>query len=523
MKITLLADIHGNLPALDAVLRHAINRGTIQTILNLGDLTGYGPFPEQVVSWSKNDQIINILGNYDKKVISKSHRKSGWGKVKNGDKRAMFAWTYQALSKASRKYLHSLPKTRLVEFGGYKILMAHGSPESISEHLGPATTEERLATLAGGTKADIILCGHSHQPFIKKVNGVLFINPGSVGRLDDGDPRASYAILDLNNSRIDIQFFRVPYNIMSAVRAIRLNGLPEIFTRVIRQGENYNTIRSKLGHQIENPPLEPNGTLTLLTDFGLQDHFVGVMKGVISDIAPQTNIIDISHQVRPQNIEYGARMLAAALPYFPPGTTHVAVVDPGVGTGRRAIAAQIGDHFFVAPDNGILTFILENAEKSGQVIEVVNLNQPKYWLPNPSMSFHGRDIFAPVGAHLTNGLPLHRLGEKINDPFRLPIARPEPFWDGWLGQVVMVDVFGNMSTNLSQELLGEDIENLIVKIKDETIHGLTKTFGDAKSDDLIATIDSSGFLAISVVDGNASKKLNADVGSRVEVTISNTP
>lgn len=517
MKITILADIHGNLPALEAVLRHARNNGASQTILNLGDLTGYGPFPEQVVQWSKNDRTINILGNYDQKVISKSHRKSGWGKVKSRDKRTMFAWTYESLSNSSRKFLKSLPITHSVRFGECKILMSHGSPESISEHLGPNTPDERLAAIAEKSDVDIILCGHSHQAFIRKVHNVLFINPGSVGRLDDGDPRASYGILEINDEDFRVQLFRVPYDIMSAVRAIRFAGLPEIFAQVIRQGMNYQDIKTKFDHTLKNPPLEPNGILTLLTDFGLQDHFVGVMKGVISEIAPQTRTIDISHQVRPQNIRQGARMLAAAGPFFPRGTVHVAVIDPGVGTDRRAIAAQIEDHFYVAPDNGLLTPLLDDAKKSGKTIEIISLDQPKYWLPNPSSSFHGRDIFAPAAAHLANGIPLNKLGASINDPILLEMAQPEPQADGWAGEVVLVDVFGNLSTNLSSEMLDENSENLIVRINNETIHGLTKTFGHAKPGDLIATIDSSGFFAVSVVNENASKRLDADIGTKVEI------
>lgn len=517
MKFTLIADIHGNLPAIEAVLRHASTQNAAQSILNLGDLTGYGPFPEEVVRWSRNNRTINILGNYDKKVLSKSHRKSGWDALKNEDKRAMFAWTYQALSKTSRKYLSTLPETHLVDLEGIKILMTHGSPESISEHLGANTSEDRFAALADKTNADIILFGHSHQPFTKTVNNMQFINPGSVGRLDDGDPRASYAVLEIDHGEIHVQFFRVPYDIMSAVKAIRLAGLPEIFAQVIRQGLNYRDVRTLLGNHINNPPLEPNGTLTLLTDFGTQDHFVGVMKGVIADIAPHIKTIDISHQVRPQNIHHGARMLASAVPYFSPGTVHVAVVDPGVGTDRRAIAAQIGDHFFVAPDNGLLTPLVKMAESSGKQIEIFRLNQPKYWLLNPSNSFHGRDIFAPIGAQLANGLPINRLGEGIEDPVLLEMAEPEPSKDGWVCEIVMVDVFGNLSTNLSSDLLSQNRDELVVTIKNKKIQGLTRTFGDATPGDLIATIDSSGYISISVVNGNASKQLNADIGTRVEV------
>ncbi|MDY6868137.1 MAG: SAM-dependent chlorinase/fluorinase [Chloroflexota bacterium] len=284
--------------------------------------------------------------------------------------------------------------------------------------------------------------------------------------------------------------------------------------------------RSKQATNIvgENPDpahLKPSGIITLTTDFGLQDHFVGVMKGVIADITPQAQVIDISHNIQPQDVRAGAHMLTEAAPYFTPGTVHVAVVDPGVGTARRALAARIGPYFYVAPDNGLLTPILQKANDVGQPVEIINLTQPQYWLPEPSYSFHGRDIFAPVGAHLANGLPLEKLGDVIEDPILLHLPLPKRTSRGWHAEIVWVDTFGNLSTNLPESLLPEKTKDIKVDIFGTTINGLTKAFGDAAKGDVIAFIDSTGHLAIAVVNGSAKQKLGAGVGDTVEIVNNN--
>ena len=519
MKIALISDIHGNLEALNAVLRHARANNAARVILNLGDAVGYGPQPEEVVQFIQGSSFTNILGNYDQKILSKKHRKAGWSSVKTPEKREMFAWTYQALSKKSRKYLNSLPKSLKATFEGVTLLMTHGSPDSISEHLLPNTPEKRLLELAEQHPVDAILCGHSHQPFTRKAGGVCFVNPGSVGRPDDGDPRASYAILELQDGEIEVKQFRVAYPIQNAINAMRQTGLPEIFTEVIRQGLNFDDARQQLQTYPQKEGLEPSGILTLLTDFGIKDHFVGVMEGVIANIAPQTQVIDISHQVQPQDIEAGARMLEEAVPYFPPGTVHVAVIDPGVGTQRRALAARIGDYFYVAPDNGLLTLLIEKAQTQNQPLEIIALEEPRYWLPEITASFHGRDTFAPVGAHLVNGLPLEKLGDAIQDPVLIPLPQPERLSTGWQAQVVMIDVFGNLSTNLPESALMGTGGKFRIKIMGETILGLTRTFGDVAPGTLIATIDSTGHLAISVTNGSAQERLGAKVGTPVAVLL----
>lgn len=258
--------------------------------------------------------------------------------------------------------------------------------------------------------------------------------------------------------------------------------------------------------------------ITLLTDFGLKGSPVAVMKGVIYSILPEVMITDISHAISPQNILEGATTLGWVTPYFPADTIHIAVVDPGVGTARRPIAARIGRHYFVGPDNGLFTLLLEAAEKTCAPVEIVHLDKPEYWLPEVSSTFHGRDVFAPTGAHLAKGVPLTELGSLIHDPVRLkiPTAEKKPY--GWYTEVVNIDNFGNLYTSLPKESIA-GARSIRVKIARQEINGLVRTFGDSQPGELVALIDSTEHLSISIVNGSAAKVLNVTLGEPVEVIL----
>ncbi|MDT8897393.1 SAM-dependent chlorinase/fluorinase [Thermanaerothrix sp. 4228-RoL] len=258
------------------------------------------------------------------------------------------------------------------------------------------------------------------------------------------------------------------------------------------------------------------GIVALLTDFGYRDHYVGVMKGVIWGISPSVQIADITHAVRPQNVFEGAFLLAQAYPYFPPESIFVAVVDPGVGTQRRPLAARVGDYFFVAPDNGLLSFVIREGEIHRWPMEFVHLTQSAYWLPNVSRSFHGRDVFAPVAAHLAKGVPLEALGPRIEDPIMLPVPEPFPEEGGWQGQIIYIDVFGNLITNIQPHHLAGDLHWKIY-YKDREIDKLVNTFGEGRPGDLIAMFDSTGYLSLCIVNGNAEMTLNARVGDSLKM------
>jgi len=258
--------------------------------------------------------------------------------------------------------------------------------------------------------------------------------------------------------------------------------------------------------------------VTLLTDFGLKDGNVGVMKGVIWNIAPRAHIADLSHNISPQNIAEAALILFRAAPFFPDGSVHLVVVDPGVGTERMPIAAQLGSHFFVGPDNGVITLLLEWAEKEGFTTRFYHLDKPNYWLSEVSSVFHGRDIFAPVAANLAMGIPLSKLGTEINTVIRLELPQPVKTKDGWHGEVIHIDHFGNISSNIRREHIGNaNIHR--VSLCGEEISGSVRTFAERPTGELIALFGSTGNLIVSVVNGSAAGRLGAKVGDEVLVEL----
>ncbi len=260
--------------------------------------------------------------------------------------------------------------------------------------------------------------------------------------------------------------------------------------------------------------------VSLMTDFGIKDGNVGVMKGVIWSIAPDAQISDLSHLIQPQNIREAALILARSAPYFPENSVHVVVVDPGVGTARRPLAAKIGDQFYVGPDNGIITLLLERAEQENWPLEFVHLDKSEFWLENVSHVFHGRDIFAPVAGRLASGVPLADLGARVLDPVRLALPQPEQTVHGWRGEIIHIDHFGNLASNIRVENLSQaltQMENVTVRLADTAITGMVNTFGERQPGELVALLGSTGNLIVSVVNGSAAAWLDVKVGDAIEV------
>jgi S-adenosylmethionine hydrolase len=267
--------------------------------------------------------------------------------------------------------------------------------------------------------------------------------------------------------------------------------------------------------------------ISLLTDFGLTDAYLGVMKGVVLETNPRATLIDLTHNVPPQDVLQGAFLLGTAWRYFPVGTIHVAVVDPGVGTERRALLLEAHGHLFLAPDNGLLTFILPAQDADTPLYQPYRAVLPKnfraytltnsqYWRHPVSATFHGRDLFAPVAAHLSQGLAPRDVGDPVDSLVRLAI--PVPIWldDRVAGYVLHIDRFGNVVTTMPEAAVA-GCENLVLEIGGTTVRGLVDSYAEA--DGLAALIGSHGYLEIVVTNGSAAQVLGVKVGDEVSVSI----
>ncbi len=252
--------------------------------------------------------------------------------------------------------------------------------------------------------------------------------------------------------------------------------------------------------------------ITLTTDFGIADSYVASMKGVILGIAPQARLVDISHQITPQNVRQAAHVLQSAVPYFPPHTIHVAVVDPGVGSARRPIAVRTPQAVFVGPDNGLFSAFL--AEANPVSVAIIQLDQPAYWLPKVSRTFHGRDIFAPVAAHLASGTPVESLGTPITDPIILDLPQPSRSTDGVIcGQIAYVDRFGNLISDIPEAWLAG--HRWVLTCTGQEILGPSPSYMSAQPGEMLALISSGGTLEIAVREGSASERLRAGPGELI--------
>ena len=261
--------------------------------------------------------------------------------------------------------------------------------------------------------------------------------------------------------------------------------------------------------------------ITLLTDFGTADYFVGAMKGVILSLSPQARVVDLTHHIPPQDIASAAFTLAAVYQSFPAGTIHVAVVDPGVGSSRRPILTVADTQFFVGPDNGIFSYIFDRVPDA----QVFQLTSEQYFQYPLSATFHGRDIFAPVAAALANGVQPAKLGKRINDPVSLPSLAPERLAQGGLrGRILHIDHFGNCVTNITQEelLAGGLDSGFRLTVKQKVIQKLRRNFsGDSegdKPDELFTIWGSAGFLEIAAMNRSAAEILQARRGEAVVVS-----
>ncbi|MBI5199760.1 MAG: SAM-dependent chlorinase/fluorinase [Nitrospirae bacterium] len=257
--------------------------------------------------------------------------------------------------------------------------------------------------------------------------------------------------------------------------------------------------------------------ITLTTDFGLKDPFAGIMKGVILNINPEVEIIDISHNVSPQNIIEASLILRDAFKFFPEKTIHVAVVDPGVGSLRKPILVVTPEYYFIGPDNGIFSFAYQDEHR------VIHITAENYFLKSEDTTFHGRDIFAPVAGWLSKGVTADNFGSTIKDYLKIIFPKPKRISDELIeGEIIYIDNFGNAASNISRKEIGDltsEPSNLKILIKDKEIKGINMFYAQTFDKGPSAIINSSGLLEIYIYQGNAEKKLGLKRGDKIGVMV----
>lgn len=270
--------------------------------------------------------------------------------------------------------------------------------------------------------------------------------------------------------------------------------------------------------------VEPAKVITLLTDFGVTDTYVGVMKGVIAGINAEARIIDLCHELAPQDVFEAAFLLAGSFRYFPPGTIHVAVIDPTVGSGRRALCVQSGRYFFMGPDNGVLSIA---CYRSGRP-KIFLLENERYFLEEQSRTFHGRDMFAPAAAHLAAGAPVESMGTRLRSMKRIRLPSPSIMrGKGVRGRIVYVDRFGNLITNIDEDCIRRALprtgtRGLVVTCAARRIRGLSECYSDAPPGVAVALFGSYALMEIAIRNGDASSVLGLERGDEVTVVASRT-
>lgn len=260
-----------------------------------------------------------------------------------------------------------------------------------------------------------------------------------------------------------------------------------------------------------------SGVISLLTDFGLEDNFVGVMKGVILKINPRVKIVDICHQIKLQDILEAAFLLKSSYKYFPKDTIHLVVVDPGVGSQREKIIVKTKDYFFVAPDNGVLTLALKNEPP----VKIIEISNDKYFLKPTSSTFHGRDIFAPVAAYISKGENIDKFGRSIKSIRSLAWPKVKIKEKTMAGEIIHIDRFGNLVSNIHKDTLENFIKNKKFKIcvKDKVINRLSHSYSEGLPLKPITLIDSFNFLEIAINSASARDYLDLDKGEMIKVIL----